>query len=461
MATIYLRSTDGDDADDGSTWALAKATMGAAITAAGSGGIIYVSQAHSETISTSTTWAFPTTVGNACKVIAVNDGAEPPTATVDKDDATHPLFLLSGSIALDINGFVNFFGIEIGLTGSEFVNAYIRVSTALDSLLVFDKCYINVDAVGSTGGYILIGSSSNNSVHRSCVFNDCDFNLTNGDHSIQVAAGGYLSIRNGKLLGMSSSTGACIFSLDTFGADRSSRIDVAGFDASQLGSDQYVCEVNNYSDSVADIHRIKLPATFAGFTNTKQFQHSFAPPFKVHSYGDGDQYYKFYECGIEGEIEESTAIYRDSGATYDGTNEYSAKMVSSADATENSGGTLRFKLSELTLDLTGAKTLTVHTCQDAGTVLQDDEFWILVEYPDSTDLALGTSQTTRVVSLGAPTNLSASTETWTGDSVSADHRKCAVTISAITGADNAQVTVWACLAKPSTTLYVCPKVEIS
>ena len=38
MAVLYVRSTDGDDADNGSTWALAKATLAGAFAAAAEGG---------------------------------------------------------------------------------------------------------------------------------------------------------------------------------------------------------------------------------------------------------------------------------------------------------------------------------------------------------------------------------------------------------------------------------------
>lgn len=48
MATIFLRSTDGSDSDNGSTWALAKRTIKAASVAAGNGGTVYVSQSHNE-----------------------------------------------------------------------------------------------------------------------------------------------------------------------------------------------------------------------------------------------------------------------------------------------------------------------------------------------------------------------------------------------------------------------------
>ncbi len=49
MAVIYLRSTDGNDLDDGLTWATARATLANALTAAGAGGTVYVSQNHAET----------------------------------------------------------------------------------------------------------------------------------------------------------------------------------------------------------------------------------------------------------------------------------------------------------------------------------------------------------------------------------------------------------------------------
>ncbi len=49
MANIYVRSTDGNDADSGATWALAKATLGGALAIATSADTIWVSQNHAET----------------------------------------------------------------------------------------------------------------------------------------------------------------------------------------------------------------------------------------------------------------------------------------------------------------------------------------------------------------------------------------------------------------------------
>lgn len=108
MATIYLRSTDGNDADNGSTWALAKATLAAAITAAGAGGTVYMSQAHAESGSTITldggTAASPTVV------LCVNDGAAPPTAL-----ATTGSIATTTSGAITINGFLYIYGVVFNL----------------------------------------------------------------------------------------------------------------------------------------------------------------------------------------------------------------------------------------------------------------------------------------------------------------------------------------------------------
>ncbi len=73
MAVIYLRSTDGSDADNGSTWALAKATLAAALTAAGAGGTVYVSQVHAETQAGAMTLTSPGTEASPVRVICARN----------------------------------------------------------------------------------------------------------------------------------------------------------------------------------------------------------------------------------------------------------------------------------------------------------------------------------------------------------------------------------------------------
>src|SRR3990167_9027284 len=80
MATLYVRSTDGSDADTGATWALAKASLAGAFAAASAGDTIYVSQVHAETQASAMTLTSPGTAASPVRVLCVNDAAEPPTA---------------------------------------------------------------------------------------------------------------------------------------------------------------------------------------------------------------------------------------------------------------------------------------------------------------------------------------------------------------------------------------------
>ena len=86
MPVFYVRSTDGDNADNGSTWALAKATLAGAFAAAAAGDTIWVSQAHAETQGSAMTLTSPGTVANPCYVMCGNDAAARGRAGDIRDD---------------------------------------------------------------------------------------------------------------------------------------------------------------------------------------------------------------------------------------------------------------------------------------------------------------------------------------------------------------------------------------
>jgi hypothetical protein len=83
MANIRVRSTDGSNSDDGSTWALAKLDLHTATTgglaAAGAGGICYVSDNHVGAYTTGITYTGGT-LADPIKIICSDDSADPPTA---------------------------------------------------------------------------------------------------------------------------------------------------------------------------------------------------------------------------------------------------------------------------------------------------------------------------------------------------------------------------------------------
>ncbi len=211
------------------------------------------------------------------------------------------------------------------------------------------------------------------------------------------------------------------------------------------------------------IHHIKIVGCKLPSGGSILNSNSFTLPHEVDAWScdNGDGFYYFESTRLEGQTVQATNCYLN--AKYDGTNGYSAKMTSNANAFDHERP-LRFKLAELWVDSANS-TLTVETITEAVT-LQDDEFWIEVESPDATDKALrNIDRSSRQTvgwsggsGAGTPSNLTTSTAAWTENLTGEVKQKVAVTLS-----DDAAgaITVWACLAKPSTTVYVDPKITVS
>jgi hypothetical protein len=213
--------------------------------------------------------------------------------------------------------------------------------------------------------------------------------------------------------------------------------------------------------SLLDMARVKLGSGASLSSSATDA----GPILRVDGYAQettaNDDYWQFHQrYYLFGTIDHDTSIYRDAGADVDAVQKLTALMSATSDVIPYLAP-LRFKLAELKLDLTSAVTLTVELAQwddgnGAPTRLKDDEFWLEIERPDSTDLALGVIDTTRPTTYdisATQADLTTSTKVWKKGSddstISADITKSSVahTFSTITGATNAHVTVWVCLAK--------------
>ena len=148
----------------------------------------------------------------------------------------------------------------------------------------------------------------------------------------------------------------------------------------------------------------------------------------------------------------SASEYRSGGAN-DGGSNYSWKMVSNTNAIELYASLESSVISKYVN--AASQTITVYIAGSAS--LNDDDFWIEVESPSelASPTAQGKFRTTKPESLATPAALTSDTSTWTGTGVGTV-QKIEVPISP-TVAGN--VTVRCYLAKPSTTVYVDPKLS--
>jgi len=230
--------------------------------------------------------------------------------------------------------------------------------------------------------------------------------------------------------------------------------DIAGVDFSNLDTGFNLFVPTAHPAKVV-IRNCKLPSGWTGILGVPT-----APSqrYVMYNCDAGDTNYKLWVSDYAGSVRDETTIVRTGGAS-DGTTALSWNMTSSADA-EYPVVVLRAPEIVIWNETTGsAKTVTVEIVTDNVT-LTDAEAWIEVQYLGTTGfpLALFASDSVADV-LATPANQTTSTETWTTTGLTTPvKQKLAVTF---TPQEKGFFGVTPCLAKASTTMYVCPKLTVA
>lgn len=446
MAIIYLRSTDGSDADNGSTWALAKATLTGAYAAAAAGDTIYVSQAHAETFAGNITFASPNNIASPVKVICVNDAAEPPTTLATGASftatATGVNFILSGSYYMYGLTFNAGAGLSFG-------------ATAGISSHVLENCDLRVQNTGSSGA---ITTSSTNNGQKTVLIN-CTYRFSGAGNTFKFSHG--VEIRGGSFIAGTSSPTA-LFQLGDAG--KAGPALVSGMDFSNLGSgfDWLLGATAATGDLI--VRNAKLPAGWAGDT----FSAAPGVPglrLKLHNADSADTRYRFIEEDYYGQVRPDIAVYRDGGAT-DGTTPVSWRMASSAGSSYPSHLLISPELPALWNTTVGTPvTATVEIVHDGASPLNDDEVWLEVQYLGTSGFPLSSFITDRKGLLATAAAQASSSVTWTGDSGTGPNgsatwntRKLECTF---TPQEAGYIQARVYLAKPSTVVFVDPKITVA
>lgn len=442
MAVIYLRSTDGNDADDGSTWALAKATMAAAATAAGAGGTVWVSQVHAETQGTAITITSPGTGASPVLFLCGNDAAEPPTAL-----ATTATVSTTGNSSITITGFGYFYGITFN-SGTTAVSSSLSVGPAsgLQQWVRFDSCSLRITSTGN--GSLSFGSAPAGTGRATLV------ELNNTTVSF-AAAGQGISVQRAMVLWTNTASATLgtvpTTLIKTIGATTPT-VAFRGVDLSAMSGNLAVA--SETAGALISLENCKLHASMT--VSTGSFIAQSGTTIRLVNCDSGDTNYKYQLQNYMGTITHEATIVRTGGAS-DGTTGISRKMVSTA----NSKFYAPLELGPLVAwnESTSSLTVTVHIVTDNVT-LTDAECWIEVEELGTSGYPLSVTQSDRAADiLATPANQTTSTETWTTTGLGTPvKQKLNVTF---TPAEKGPIKVRVMLAKASTTVYVCPKVEAS
>jgi hypothetical protein len=184
MANIYVRSSDGNNADSGSSWALAKATLAGAAAVAAAGDTIYVSAAHSETTASALALTFAGTSGNPIRILSVDDAGNPEPPTGLLAGAT---IATTGASNITTAGFIYCEGLTF-LAGDGANVAQIILGNANNNLQKYRNCHFSLRSTLTTAH--LYPVNANSGFNAIAVWENCTFSLN--------ATGQRLRLLNGR-----------------------------------------------------------------------------------------------------------------------------------------------------------------------------------------------------------------------------------------------------------------------
>tara|TARA_R110002167_G_scaffold23542_1_gene83669 strand:- start:74 stop:901 length:828 start_codon:yes stop_codon:yes gene_type:complete len=231
--------------------------------------------------------------------------------------------------------------------------------------------------------------------------------------------------------------------------------DTSGFDGGYYARN--VAAPTNAGGIAVKSRNCTAHANFLDVVSTDNSTDKYGQDWFADNVDSANTNYRQSRTGFLGQHYQDTGIYRTSGAS-NGTTNLAHKVTSTADTMPLLG--YRYKLADLWADVSTAKTFTVEIAQDGTTTaLQDNEIWIEVEYPDDLS-SMAHIESNRVVDITtAPVDQPASVEAWTG--LSGTNVKQKLSVTTTNAGKEGAYAVWVNVAKPSTTVYIDPKVEIT
>jgi hypothetical protein len=400
MAEYRIRSTDGNNSDNGSSWPLAKLDLAGFAAVDAAGDTCYVSQNHAESTATSVVLSFAGTASAPTKIICVNDSADPPIS-----DATSATLTITGNaVSWQFSGNLYVYGLNIinGGTG----NSGIWMHNGVREKQLWEKCTLQLTA-GTGGIFVNAGSSVQGEIEwkEMGVRFGSTSSLgiqTNGDHFRWVG---------GSVLSGSPTPVALI----NPGTARQAEIELRNLDLSNLSSGFYLVTAGSTSHVVAC--DCKLPASWTGDLHNGAM--TAGARIEMWNCDSGNTKYRLRVREFSGELRDETTLVRaaDAGDWADGT-ELSWKIATTSSANFHVG---RFRSPTLHYinDVVGsAITLSVDILRDSAAGLTNEDIWLEARYPGSSDTPLGSSVSGARGIVASPAAHPSSSSTWTATGMS-------------------------------------------
>jgi hypothetical protein len=446
MAAYYVYSGAGG-AGTGADWANAYTTLKAAVEAGGTaaGDTFYVADDHAETQASALTFTTKGTAAAPDRILCVlrSGGSVPP---VSADLRTTATISTTGANSLTANGIFYCEGI-IFQSGSGAVASSLFLGASGATWQRYKNCKFRL--VNTASGQITPGTLN---VANLIEWDNCQVKFGAAAHSIKLQ---YLRFIWRNSSSAVDATGTLPTSLFTGSSASPAQCYLEGVDLSALTSKNLTAGTGIATRTV--LKDCKKPTGLTAISGATGLGHN---EVIITRSANGAVYYDAEKYNYLGS-QVADATYARTGGATDGTTPISWKFVTVADCDNWFQPFESLPMAVWNDTVAGNITVTLYCLITSGSIPNDDEIWVDIEYLGSAASPLGsfaTSTKADVLAASAATNNVTDASTWSGGGTPTLF-KIAKTISAPAVAGLIYVTVK--IAKASFTVYVDPKVVVS
>lgn len=440
--TLYYVASTGNNSD-GLTWEKAFTTFAGAVSAAtGNGDTIYVDQGFTDTLSADTTYTF----GNNVNVICSNDKSNAPPQTLGVMGVNNWIGNSSTNYGIVLAGAYNvyIYGLTFRTAGSTADN--ININQIDGAHFELENVYL-WQGNTNTGSYIGTGNSSNANTYTK--FKNCTLRFGSTSQSFVARQ---VTDFEGCTVSSDGSAPATLLS------------STIGVSVSFIG-----CNLSAITGTLI-ASMASLPSRFffincklgSGVTvlGTQAVPNKSAANVWLYNCSAGDEHYHLQHHDAFGSTVVDTGIYANDGASYDGTNRCSWKIVTTA----NCSYTTPYVSPWIDCYHSGTSAITPSleiVRSGSATAYQNDEVWAEFSYQGTSGFPLAVMVSDRKALLAAAadqTTGALGAGDWTGENATSWFGKLAP-ISAITPAEIGHLSARVVVGEPSVTVYVDPTIR--
>jgi len=451
MADIFVSSVDGDNADSGASWALAKQTITGALAIAADGDVIKVDSAHSFTATAAITWTPP---AGRVAIISVNRaGSDAWLAGASESvGAANVAFTVANAAASSMY----VYGVTLNGATNSSSSATITLANVggVSSALELVGCTLDLKTANATAT-IALGAAAGSTVRYTRIkLVNCTIIISGSRAGSGITVNNAVADFSGCTV--SATGGSVPAQLFSIGSTASAPVvEIRDSTLSGYAGAAYFAVTNLVAAQIT-LTNVRLNATPTITTGTWAGGPGFITLRNVDS---GNTIDSFEFRNAYGTLTENASIYAASGASFNSAG-ISWQIVTTSECNES----FPFVCPWLRIwnTVTTAQTATVETIRDNATPLTDREIWFDLSYPNSASLPTGTTATDRNANplTGTAVNQTSSSTSWTGTGGFSNPDKRTLDVALTTNVVG-PVRGRPVVAKASTTLYVSPKLLLA